>query len=245
MQVIYCAAAPCADYVKTDINQLFKQQGASKNVFHEYYGSSEAACISVLLPIHYEEKPERYKSVGKVMGCDLKIYKPDEKRECVAGEEGHVIIRSARMYSLNYGNSNEMDKSFIEVDGSLWFDDGCIGYLDEDQFLYLTTRSKDMIISGGVNIFPVELEEVIRKHKNVLDVAVVKVKDADLGEVAGALIQTVDNKNISEGELLAFCKEQGLYGFKIPKHFKFTTALPKNTAGKIRKVELEAEFKNS
>ena len=244
MQIIYCAAAPCADYVKKGINELFVKQGASKNVFHEYYGSSEAACISVLLPQHYEEKPERYKSVGKVMGCDCMVYNPEQQRECAPNEDGHVIIRSARMYTLNYGNSSEMDNAFIEVNGSLWFDDGCVGHLDEDGFLYLTSRSKDMIISGGVNIFPVEIEEVIRKHPNILDVAVVKVPDKDLGEVAGALVQTLDGNKIPEQELIAYCKQAGLYGFKLPKYIKHIKELPKNTAGKIRKVDLEGEFEN-
>jgi len=244
MQVIYCAAAPCADYVKKGINEFFKSRGAKVNVFHEYYGSSEAACISVLLPEHYEENPKRYKSVGKVMGCDLMIYNPETKKVCQPNEDGHVIIRSARMYAINYGNSTEMENAFIDVNGVKWFDDGCVGHLDEDGFLYLTSRSKDMIISGGVNIFPVEIEEVLRKHKNILDVAVIKVSDSDLGEVPGALIQTVDGNDIAKEQLIQFCKENGLYGFKLPKHIKRIEKIPKNSAGKIRKIDLEGEFEN-
>jgi long-chain acyl-CoA synthetase len=138
-----------------------------------------------------------------------------------------------------------MDQSFIEIDGAYWFDDGCVGRMDEDGFLYLTSRSKDMIISGGVNVFPVEIEEVIRSHKNVLDVAVVKVPHKDLGEVAGALVQSVDGNEISDQEIISHCKESGLYGFKLPKHVKMIKELPKNTAGKIRKVDLEGQFDNS
>lgn len=242
MQVLLCAAAPCADYVKKEINALFKQQGAKVNVFNEYYGSSEAAIITVLRPEDYEENPERYKSVGKVSGSECKIYNVDEGRECARGEDGHVLARNYRMYSISYGNSDEMDDSFIELDGAYWFDDGCIGHLDADEFLYLTSRSKDMIISGGVNVFPVEIEEVIKSHENILDAAVIKVADADLGEVAGALIQTVDGNDISHQEIIDYCKNNGLYGFKLPKHIKFTDALPKNSAGKIRKKDLEPEF---
>lgn len=245
MQVLFCAAAPCAHYVKTGINDLFRRQGAKVDVFHEYYGSSEAAVISVLEPKDYEAKPQRYKSVGKIIGCECLVYNVDEKRPCAVGEEGHVLIRSARMYSVNYGNSGDMDNAFIEIDGVYWFDDGCIGRLDEDGFLYLSSRSKDMIISGGVNIFPVEIEEVIRKHDNILDVAVIKVEDADLGEVPGALIQTLNGDTIPAADLIEFCKANGLYGYKLPKHLGFIEALPKNTAGKIRKKDLEKEFKNS
>jgi len=245
MQVLFCAAAPCADYLKIGINALFKQQGAKVNVFNEYYGSSESAIISVLQPQHYEEKPERYKSVGKITGCECMVYDPEKKRQCAPGEDGHVVIRASRMYAVNYGNSSDMDDTFIEIDGVYWFDDGCTGHLDEDGFLYLTSRSKDMIISGGVNIFPVEIEEVMKQHQNIMDVAIVKVSDADLGEVPGALIQTVNRERIPDRELIEYCKVNGLYGFKLPRHVKYTDALPKNSAGKIRKKDLEIEFENS
>ena len=242
MQVLVCAAAPCPDYVKKGINTLFRQQGAKKNVFHEYYGSSESSIITVLQPKDYEEKPERYKSVGKVAGCECMVYNTEEGRQCAIGEDGHVLIRASRMYSVDYGNSNDMEDSFIDVDGVYWFDDGCIGHFDEDGFLYLTSRSKDMIISGGVNIFPVEIEEVIKRHPKVLDAAVVKVADDDLGEVPGAVIQAVNSQEIEEQEIIGFCRDLGLYGYKLPKYLRYTENLPRNSAGKIRKKELESEF---
>lgn len=242
MRVVLCAAAPCPDYVKKDINALFRKQGARSNVFHEYYGSSEAAIITVLKPEDYEANPKRYKSVGRPSGSECRIYDPDKQRWCRTGEVGHVLVRNIRMYRVHYGNSDELEKAFIEVDGVYWYDDGCLGYFDEDGYLYLTSRSKDMIISGGVNIFPPEIEEVIKTHPNIMDVAVVKVADADLGEVPGALIQTVDGNEMPVDEVIAYCKGKGLYGFKLPRAIKFIKQLPKNDAGKIRKVELEKEF---
>ena len=242
MKVVLCAAAPCPDYVKRDINALFKRQGATGNVFHEYYGSSEAAIITVLKPEDYEANPQRYKSVGKASGSEFRIYDPEEQRWCKPGEVGHVLVRNIRMYRVHYGNSSEMGNAFAEVDGLYWYDDGCLGYVDEDGYLYLTSRSKDMIISGGVNIFPPEIEEVLKTHPNIMDVAVVKVPDDDLGEVPGAIIQSVDGNEIPEEEVIAFCKEKGLYGFKLPKAVKFIEKLPKNDAGKIRKVDLEKVF---
>jgi len=242
MKVIVCAGAPCPDYVKVNINGLFKEQGASVNVFTEYYGSSEALMISILRPRDYEEKPERYKSVGKAIVSETRIYNHEEKTWCAVGELGHVLIRNPRIYQVQAGNSDDINASFFEVGGVYWYDDGCIGYLDEDNFLYLTSRSKDMIISGGVNVFPTEIENVIKQHADVMDVAVIKVGDGDLGEVPGALIQMVDGKAIDESELITFCKEKGLYGFKLPKHIRIIDKLPKSDAGKIRKSELEKEF---
>lgn len=239
MQEILCSAAPCADYVKRGINELFKRQGARGNVFFEYYGSAEAFVISVLRPEDYEAKPERYKSVGKVCGCDCIVYNMHENRECRPGEEGHILVRNPRIYAVNYGNSDEMNNCFVEVDGAYWYDDGCLGYLDEDGFLYLTSRSKDMIISGGVNVFPVEIEEVIKGHAKVLDAAVVKVPDSDLGEVPGAVIQTVDGAELSAQDILEHCRAGGLYGFKMPRQVRFVDELPRTTAGKLRKKDLE------
>ena len=242
MRVILCAAAPCPDYVKRDINALFRAQGAKSNVFHEYYGSSEAAIITVLKPEDYEANPQRYKSVGKPSGSECRIYDPDKKRWCKTGEVGHVVVRNLRMYRVQYGNSNEMDKAFTEIEGYYWYDDGCLGYFDEDGYLYLTSRSKDMIISGGVNIFPPEIEEVLKTHPNIMDAAVIKISDKDLGEVPGALIQSVDGTEIAASEVLDFCKQKGLYGYKLPRAIKFVAKLPKNDAGKIRKVDLERDF---
>ncbi|MFZ1864385.1 MAG: AMP-binding protein [Polyangiales bacterium] len=241
-QVLLCAAAPCPEHVKREINALFKQQGASRNVFNEYYGSSEATLISVLRPEDYEEDAERYKSVGRPAGSECRIYDPEEGRWCAPGEIGHVLVRNFRMYRIHYGNSDEMDRAFLEVDGVYWYDDGCLGYLSDDGFLYLVSRSKDMIISGGVNVFPPQIEEVLKTHPNIFDAAVVKVPDEDLGEVPGAVIETMDGETMDEAEILAHCKEQGLYGYNLPRAFKFTKRIPKTPAGKIRKSELEKEF---
>ena len=242
MQVVLCAAAPCPARVKQEINQLFKAQGAKGDVFNEYYGSSEASIITVLRAEDYEHHPHRYKSVGKVCGSDCRIYNMEKGEWAKPNEEGHVLVRNSRIYNVNYGNSDEMKKSFLDIDGAYWYDDGCIGYLDEDEFLYLTSRSKEMIISGGVNIFPVEIEEVIKSHDDVIDAAVIKMPDPDLGEVPAAVIQLKPSLSMTDADLTAYCKENGLYGFKLPKQIKFVEELPRNTAGKIRKVDLEKEF---
>ncbi len=242
MQHILCAAAPCPAQVKKDINEYFKQQGATKNVFNEYYGSSEAKIISILRAEDYENDPHRYKSVGRVCGSECRVFDDETGAWADVNKEGRILIRNASIYNVKYGSSDEMKGSFKEVDGQYWYDDGCIGYLDNDGFLYLTSRSKEMIITGGVNIFPVEIEEVLKSHEDVLDAAVVKVPDADLGEVAGAVVQLKSCSVLTAGSLQNFCKDSGLYGYKLPKQYRFLEELPRNSAGKLRKVDLEKLF---
>ncbi|HBC55732.1 MAG TPA: hypothetical protein DCZ03_01075 [Gammaproteobacteria bacterium] len=243
MVSIICAAAPCPPKVKKDINALFRRQGAKNDVFHEYYAASETGLVTVLAPEDYQVKEKRYDSVGKIRGCDCRIFDPDTKQWAEVGKEGKVIMRTPTVYGLEYAGVSEEDmkKCFVEVDGELWYDDGLIGYTDEDGFLYLTSRVKEMIISGGVNLFPNEIENVIKKHAKVADVAVVRGPDKDLGEVPIAVIQLVSGQSVTAEEILEHCKQEGLYGFKLPKIIDFSE-LPRNLAGKLPKKEIEARY---
>ncbi|MDF3029810.1 MAG: hypothetical protein K0R03_368 [Moraxellaceae bacterium] len=243
MRVLICAAAPCPPPVKKGINALFREQGAPGDVFHEYYGASETGIITLLLPEDYARHPERYRSVGKVRAAQCRIYDAAAGGWAKRGAEGKVLLRSALTFGLQYvGEQKKTDDCFIEVEGQLWYDDGLIGYLDEDDFLYLTSREKEMIISGGVNLFPNEIEEVIKRHPAVLDVAVVRAPDPDLGEVPAAVIELREGAAaVTAEDILAHCRDQGLYGFKIPRRVEFGH-LPRNLAGKLPKKQLEAAF---
>lgn len=239
MRTLICAAAPCPAHVKREINRLFRLQGAPDDVFHEYYGASETGIITILLPRDYQQDPERYRSVGKVRTAECRIY--DEGKKCWAPalKSGKVLLRSALTFGLQYaGDKNKADASFKFIEGAYWYDDGLVGYLDEHDFLYLTSREKEMIISGGVNIFPNEIEEVIKLHPAVLDVAVVRAPDGDLGEVPAAMIQLRDGMTASGKDILEHCAASGLYGFKIPRRVEFVD-LPRNLAGKLPKKQLE------
>lgn len=243
MRSIICAAAPCPPHVKEGINQIFRQQGAPNDVFHEYYAASETGLVTILAPEDYQENPERYKSVGKVRGCDCRAYDIEKGKWSVTGEPGRVLMRTPTVYGLEYAgvSEEEMKKCFIEIEGELWYDDGLIGYLDEDEFLYLTSRAKEMIICGGVNLFPNEIENVIKQMPKVADVAVVRGPDKDLGEVPIAVIQLKKGAELSVEDVLAHCKAEGLYGFKMPKVVDFGE-LPRNLAGKLPKKEIEARY---
>ena len=244
MRTIICAAAPCSPKVKREINALFRRQGAKDDVFHEYYAASETGLVTILAPEDYQANPKRYESVGKVRGCECRIYDEASQSWCPPGKEGKVLLRTPTVFGLEYAGMDEaaMRKNFVEVNGQLWYDDGLIGYLDEDGYLYLTSRVKEMIISGGVNIFPNEIEEVIKRHPKVLDVAVVRAPDKDLGEVPAAVIQLKEGEQATSAEIMEHCKQAGLYGFKLPKIVDFVEQLPRNLAGKLPKKQLEEQY---
>ncbi len=243
MRSILCAAAPCPPEVKQATNELFMRQGAPGPVFGEYYGSAETAIITVLLPGDYQEKPKRIGSVGKARCGDLRIYMEEEGRWAEPGEVGKVMGRTASTLALRYpGSEDRLHESIRIIDGEEWYDDGLLGYLDEDGFLYLTGRVKEMIISGGVNIYPLEIEEVILRHPAVFDVAVVRLPHPDLGEVPIACVQLHEGMEATEEEILEFCKKEGLYGYKVPAKVDFFEELPRHIDGKIIKRELEDKY---
>jgi long-chain acyl-CoA synthetase len=243
MQTIICAAAPATPELKRATNDLFRQQGCDKNVFTEYYGSSETAVASVLLPKDYEEHPGRYASVGKIRCAETRVYDKETSTWCAPNKDGSILTRSLTTVSLNYvGSPEKLDGAFKIVDGEPWFDDGLRGHLDDDGFLYLTGREKEMIISGGVNIFPNEIEEAIKKHERVFDVAVVRYPDKELGEVPAAVIQLKKGKPIREDDIINHCKSIKLTGFKIPKYIEFVEMLPRHIDGKMCKREIEDKY---
>lgn len=239
MHSLVCAAAPCPPEVKRDTNKLFMQQGATRPVFNEYYGSAETAIITILLPEDYVNNPKRIESVGKARGGDLRI-RHEEGRWAAPGEIGKVMSRTATTLSLRYpGSEQKLHESIIMIDGEEWFDDGLLGYVDDEGFLFLTGREKEMIISGGVNIYPIEIETVILRHPAVFDCGVVRLPHPDLGEVPIACVLLHEGKQTTAEELTEFLKEQGLKGYKIPAKIDFFDTLPRHIDGKIIKRELE------
>lgn len=243
MHTLISAAAPCPPKVKTEINHLFMRQGARQPIFHEYYGSAETGLITALLPADYMEKPERIRSVGKARCGDLMIYDDLNNRVAAPGEEGRVMGRTVASMSLRYpGTESELKTNRQIIDNVEWYDDKLIGYMDEDGFLYLTGRIKEMIISGGVNIFPAEIEEILINNGKIADVAVIKGPDPDLGEVPLACVQPAEGVTLAETEIIEFCREQGLTGFKLPKRVIFYDELPRHIDGKLLKRKLEKEF---
>ncbi|HVN71138.1 MAG TPA: class I adenylate-forming enzyme family protein, partial [Desulfomonilia bacterium] len=222
MHTVICAAAPATPELKRATNEFFNKQGCSKNVFTEFYGSSETAVASVLLPRDYEEKPKRFESVGKIRCADTKVFDEKTSTWCPPGKDGKILTRSLTTVSLNYvGSPEKLEGAFKLVDGELWFDDGLKGHMDEDGFLYLTGREKEMIITGGVNIFPNEIEAAIKRHIKVLDVAVVRYPHKELGEVPAAVIQLKDGHILKESDIIEHLKGLAFTTLKIPHYVEF------------------------
>jgi long-chain acyl-CoA synthetase len=243
MHTLISAAAPCPPEVKIAVNDLFKQQGAKKPVFHEYYGSSETAMITLLLPQDYIQKPDRIHSVGKPRCGDILVYDEIAQKPVDPGREGLILCRSVGTLSLRYpGTENKLKESQIIVDGKEWYDDRLIGWQDPDGFLYLTGRLKEMIICGGVNIFPVEIERVLFMNPKIDDAAVIRAPHPDLGEMPLACIQLKEGVTATESEIQDYCRGKGLKGYNIPKKVEFYDKLPRHIDGKLIKRELEEKY---
>ncbi len=242
LKTLISAAAPCPLEVKQKINDLFLKQGADDLVFHEYYGAAETGMITILKPDDYRNNSNRMTSVGKIRCGEIKILNIDGK-ECEINENGRIHNRSMMTVILNYqGASEKLKEVLFIIDGHEYYDDGLIGYLDKDNFLYLTGREKELIIMGGVNVYPAELEEKIVKHEKVIDVAVIGIPDSDLGEIVHAEVQIDKGDNLTEKELLKHCEKEGLFGFKLPKSMKFVYELPRHIDGKLMKREVKDKY---
>lgn len=202
------------------------------DVLFDMYGSTETGNVTLLEPPDHARKPG---SVGRPLpGVKLRVLGADGN-ELPAGERGEIYIKSPLTVDGYHGNAEATAASIR--DG--YFTVGDIGYLDEDGYLYIVDRVKDMIIAGGVNIFPAEIEEVLREHPGVFDAAVIGLPDDDLGERAHAVIQAREGQSVSDEELLALC-ESRLAKYKWPRSFERVDELPRNPFGKVLKKDLRA-----
>jgi len=150
---------------------------------------------------------------------------------------GEIVTRSD-LVMKGYWQNEAATKETIR-DG--WLHTGDMGYMDERGYLFIMDRSKDMIISGGENIYPREIEEVLVKHPAVREVAVIGIPDPKWGEAVKAVVAPVEGTSVTENELIHFCRDS-IAGYKKPKSIDFVKELPKNNYGKILKRELRAKY---
>ena len=223
------AAAPCPPEVK---RQCIEWLGP---IVNEYYGGTETGVVAAC---NSEEWLAHPGTVGKaVPGCPVKIFDPDG-RELPAGEAGDVYMWNSGFGDWTYHRRDE-DRRAIERDGLVTIGD--IGYLDEDGFLYLCDRRNDMIISGGVNIYPAEIEAELIAHPDVHDCAVFGIPDEEFGESVAAVIQLREGAAENIEGIRGFLAER-LAGFKVPRLVEFATDLPREDSGKIFKRQLRARY---
>ncbi|HUF32514.1 MAG TPA: AMP-binding protein [Acidimicrobiales bacterium] len=230
LQVAIHAAAPCPIPVK---EQMIEWWGPK--VF-EYYAGTEG---NGFCAISSEEWLEHRGSVGKPLIGELHILDEDGK-ELPAGEAGSIFFGGGSEFEYH----NDPEKTAASRNEHGWSTLGDVGYVDDDGYLYLTDRKAYMIISGGVNIYPQEAENVLTMHPKVLDVAVLGVPNEDFGEEVKAIVQPMDMAEAGpdlERELIAFCKEQ-LADYKCPRSVDFRDELPRHPTGKLYKRLLRDEY---
>lgn len=201
-----------------------------EGLLHETYGSTEAGIVTNIRP---QDQLLKVQSVGRPFAATLVRLLDDDGRDVPEGEVGELYSRSSFLFD-GYWNNPE-DTAACMRDG--WVSAGDLARRDEDGYYYIVDRKKDMVISGGINIFPREIEEVLYQHPAVREAAVVGVPDQQWGESLLVFVVRAAASAISEQELLAYCK-QSLSGYKVPRELRFIEALPRNVAGKILKKNL-------
>jgi len=231
LEIAIHAAAPCPAMVKDDV---IKWWGP---IIHEYYGATEGlgftACDSQQWLAHRG-------TVGKVLLGDLHIL-DENMKPCPVGTPGTVWFKTATPFE--YFNDPNKTQEARSPDGSM-STVGDVGYLDDDGYLYLTDRATFMIISGGVNIYPQECENLLITHPKIADAAVFGVPNADLGEEVKAVVQPMPGIEPCEAlaeELISFCG-QSLSRQKVPRSIDFEAELPRLPTGKLYKRLLRDRY---
>jgi len=208
--------------------------------FAQQYGMTEAAGTIVYLPPedHDVEGNRRMRSAGLPMpGVEIKILDADGQ-SLPAEAVGEIAVRSNCVMAGYWKNETATAET---VDAQGWLRSGDAGYLDEDGYLYIHDRVKDMIISGAENIYPAEVESALFGHSDIAEVAVIGVPDDTWGEAVKAVVALKPDATVSEAEILAFARTR-IAGFKVPKSVDFVEALPRNASGKVLKRMLREPY---
>ncbi|MBJ6136084.1 acyl-CoA synthetase [Marinobacter litoralis] len=228
IEFVVHAAAPCPADVKTRMIKWFGP------VINEFYGSTESGAVTACTSEQALLKPG---TVGKtVPEADVRILDP-EGNILPAGQVGEIYSRFPNM-DFTYNRKPE-ERAAIDRDG--YITSGDMGYFDEDGFLFIADRVKDMIISGGVNIYPAEIEEVLHNCPGIKDCAVFGIPDEEFGESVMAVIETDDGNKIDVQNVEVYLREH-LAGYKVPRRIEVGRDLPREDSGKIFKRRLRDKY---
>lgn len=230
LQAVIHAAAPCPVPVKQAMIDWWGP------IIHEYYSGTETCGITAL---DSEQWLKKRGSVGRAVLGVVKIVGPDGE-ELLPGQQGDVYFADGPKFEYH----NDPEKTRQAYNDKGWATLNDIGWVDEEGYLYLTDRKSFMIISGGVNIYPQEIENLLITHPKVEDVAVIGAPDDEMGEKVVAVIQAkIGEANLDElSEELRCYVRQALGGVKCPQVFDFRASLPREATGKLMKRLLKAEY---
>ncbi|MBW2441469.1 MAG: long-chain fatty acid--CoA ligase [Deltaproteobacteria bacterium] len=226
MKGFFSGAAPLAADTIADLKDL---TGAT---MCEVYGSTETTAMATITPWGGEIKPG---TVGvPVADTDIKIVAVDDPdKELEIDQPGEIVIKGPQIMMGYYKKPEETANAL--KDG--WFFTGDIGKFDEDGYLTIVDRKKDMIIAGGYNIYPVELDDVLMGHPKILEACTIGIPHEYRGETVKAFIVVKEGEQLTEEEVVAYCKEK-LAAYKVPKLIEFIDELPKSAVGKILRRKL-------
>ena len=215
--------------------ELIEQVQEMGIYYSEGWGMSETTSLGISNPVLGLSKDG---SIGIPWpDTDVKLVDVDEgKEEVPNGQPGEIIIKSP-LTMKGYWNDPEETAGQLK-DG--WLHSGDIAIRDEDDYFFIVDRKKDMIIAGGYNIYPREIDEVLFEHPKIADAVTVGIPDEYRGETVKAYIVPKEGETLTEEEVMAFCEEK-LAAYKRPKLVEFREELPKSAVGKILRKELRAE----
>ena len=231
LEYVICGAAP----LPVEVFKAFENTFDCKVI--EGYGLTEGTCASSVNPIPTEREDRR--KVGSIgiplPGNEMKIIDENGK-DVPQNTKGEIVIKGDNIMKEYFKNPEANAETLKEG----WLHTGDIGHMDEDGFFYITDRKKDMIIRGGENIYPREIEEVIYSHPAVSMGTVIGVRDKIYGELPKAFVVLKEGESVTEEDIIAYCKKH-LADFKVPKYVEFRDSLPQTPTGKIQKQPLREE----
>jgi long-chain acyl-CoA synthetase len=237
LRLIFYGASPISEEV------LVKCMTAFGCAFCQVYGMTETTGAITALPFedHDPDGPRRglLRSAGKPhQSVGLRVVDPDTGQDVALGEVGEVWTRSP--YNMaGYWGKPEETAATIDVEG--WLRTGDAGYFDADGYLYLHDRIKDMVVSGGENVYPAEVENALLSHPAIVDAAVIGVPDSKWGETVKAIVVLAPGQTLNEADVIEHCRER-LAHYKAPTSVDVIDTLPRNPSGKILKRELRVPY---
>lgn len=231
LRALLCGGAPCP----LTVIDFFQGKGLT---FLEGFGMTELSPTALVLEADFVRSHAG--SVGRpFMGIDVRIV-DDQDRDVPTGEVGELVLRGDNVFVGYWG----LPEATAEAKRGGWFHSGDLARKDDDGFVTLVDRKKDMVVTGGENVYPIEVEQVLFQHPDIQDAAVIGLPDTRWGESVTAVVVLRDGAQPDGDALIAFCREH-IAGFKCPKRVEFMEALPRNATGKLLKANLRKEFSGS